>query len=335
MIKTLRITGIVAAILAVVFVVFPAVFGFRSDTRVDKVLKSPGAVEKFKEEAKGKRSPKDTSRISPLVREAKAFALYLNPPKPEIKPPVFSRPRPTITQRPTITTAKFELKGTAYYASHPELSLALIDKPGEGLRWVRQSSKVGYLVIEQVKDGVVVVRDGERTFELVAPRPERINLLKGASSGQTGSKSTSTALEKPPLGEISADTTNRRAAKGIRPLRGIRPPKGITPPRGVRAQQISTEEEAAMIKEIIDELEAMQRGVKSDKTGPSLIAGEDPAFMEKIIAELKSMRISDEEAKRLEELGKKLKGTQQDPNGAKILRTKRGTRRGVPSSRPD
>ena len=79
MIKTLRITSIVAAILAGVFFVFPVVYGVRSDEKVDVFLKSPGVREKFENAAdKAKTSE---SRVSPLVEQAEAFALYLNPPK--------------------------------------------------------------------------------------------------------------------------------------------------------------------------------------------------------------------------------------------------------------
>ena len=49
MIKTLRITSVVAVVLAVVFLVFPAIFGFRSGKEVEEFLNSPGAIEKFKE----------------------------------------------------------------------------------------------------------------------------------------------------------------------------------------------------------------------------------------------------------------------------------------------
>ncbi len=47
MIKTLRITSIIAAIVATVLLVLPAVYGVRSDPKIEEFLKSPGAVDKF------------------------------------------------------------------------------------------------------------------------------------------------------------------------------------------------------------------------------------------------------------------------------------------------
>jgi hypothetical protein len=166
MIKTLRITSIIVAVLAAVFVVFPTVFGVRSDEQVEGFLNSTGSIERFKE-ARGDENKDIGGQSSPLVREADAFALYLNPPAKPKRAAVSHRPaRPPRPAGPV--SAKFELLGTSVYPSHPELSLALIDEPGKGFHWVRQGGKVGHLIIEQIKDGLVVVRDGQRTFELVA-----------------------------------------------------------------------------------------------------------------------------------------------------------------------
>ena len=85
MIKTLRITSITAAILAVVFFILPTVFGIRSDKQSEQFLNSVGAIEKFNE-AKGNKSRKSEERTSPLVKQAKAFSLYLNPP-PKLQKP--------------------------------------------------------------------------------------------------------------------------------------------------------------------------------------------------------------------------------------------------------
>ncbi len=189
MIKTLRITSIAAAVLAVVFFVSAAIFGFRSDKGVEEFLDSPGVIKKFRE-AKGDRAKRIESQISPLVNQAEAFASYLNPPKPTPRKPEPARTRTSLPTPRTPVSPKFKLIGTSRCASNPEMSLALIDEPGKGLHWVKQSSEVGRLVIEQVKNGAVVVRDGERTFELAVPRPAKTSLLKSSSSAPTGSKST-------------------------------------------------------------------------------------------------------------------------------------------------
>jgi len=295
MIKTLRITSIIVAALAVVFFVFPVIFGVRSDEQTKQFLNSAGVIEKFSK-AKGKESTKGESQISPLVKQAEAFALYLNPPKPKKAPPAHRTDRPSIIPRPPAPVSpKFKLIGTSHYASHPELSLALIDEVGKGLRWVRQSGKLGHLIIEQVKDGLVVVRDGKRTFDLVAERPEKRSLLKEPLSRATGSKSILSASGKAG-GRITGDRAPQKNAEEIAALQ---------------------KEQAKLAEKIFAELEAMQADAESDKTD-SEHAEENTAKTKK---DLESTRISAEEAKRLGRLGKLLKNTQQGPNQVKDDRT--------------
>ena len=179
MTKTLRITSIIAAIVAVAIFVFPSVFGGRIDPEVKKFLDTPGIVEKFKE-ARGAQNAEAQNQVPPLVTQAQAFALYLNPPPPPPAP----TPQPAAViqaeaPRPKMVTPKFKLIGTSFYALHPEMSLALIDEPGKGLRWVRQASQIEHLVIDKVEDGRIIVRDGQRTEELVAERLPVRSLIKG------------------------------------------------------------------------------------------------------------------------------------------------------------
>ncbi len=289
MIKTLRITSIVVVILAVVFFVFLAVFGVCGDEQTEQFLNSAGAIEEFNE-ARDDKGRKSESQISPLVKQAEAFALYLNPPPLE---KLIAFDKPSITRKPPSVSAKFELIGTSFYPLHPELSLALIDEPGKGLRWVRQSSEVGHLIIEQVKDGLVVVKDGKRTFELVAERPEKRSLVKK------------------PSGETAPDLI--KSALG----------KGATDIAGNKAPQMSVEEEKASLKKAIDELKAVQADFESDKTDSKLSGEASAVLIEGLISNLeaKAMRISAEEARRLDHLGKELKDVQLDPNRAKDDRT--------------
>ena len=186
MVKTLRITTIIAALLAAGFLIFPAVLEARGDKAIEEFLKSPGAIEKF-QRARGDQAEGE-GQISPLVKQARAFALYLNPPKRPAR--TATRPsRPQPAPRPKVTSAKFKLVGTSFYALHPDLSLAMIDEVGKGIRWVRQSGRVGHLVIEQIKDGLVVVKDGGRTFEVaVVERPKKVNLIKSPTLDKTDAK---------------------------------------------------------------------------------------------------------------------------------------------------
>jgi len=181
MIKTLRITGIAIGILAVCFIGLSATFGLQGDENKAEFLSKPGVVERFKNQSE-KPAP-DKGQVSPLVKQAQAFALRINPPAP--KEPHSQRPTARRTKpRPRKVSAKFLLIGTCYYPTRPAGSLALIDIAGKGLRWVRQGEKAGHLTIEQVREGFVVINDGEMTYELEAEeRPQRANLVKSASLG--------------------------------------------------------------------------------------------------------------------------------------------------------
>lgn len=271
MIRTLRITSIIAVVLAVVFFVLPAILGVRGDEQIEQFLNSAGAIEKFND-ARGDRIEDDSHEISPLVKQAEAFALYLNPP-PKPSPPKarvsHSRPRPRGPVAP-----KFKLVGTSYYALHPEQSLALIDEPGKGLRWVKQSDGVGHLVVEQVQDGLVVVRDGQRTFEVVAERRERKSLVKNEPSAQIDEKSEKQEV----LSQEEIEATRQEA---LAELDAVLLELGLTPD----GEPLET-----------------APGTNNEKVPPS---GQNQR-----ISGRENMRISSEEAKKLGLLGRKLKDVQ-------------------------
>jgi hypothetical protein len=292
MVKTLRITSIIAAVLATFLIVFPAVFGVGRDKQVEEFLKSDGAVERFKKAAGAKTGKDSGSQTSPLVSQAEAFALYLNPPKPVHESQPVPAAVPSIIPRPMgPVSPKFKLIGTSYYVTHPELSLALIDEAGTGLRWVRQSGEVGHLVIEQIKDGLVVLRDGETTSEMaVSDRPVTISLLKGAS--------TEGAVSTAALPDSGQPTSLPEVTIGSLP-------------------QLDPERSKAL-DELVDQLKALQSSMEPGQGG-SEDRDAKTAAIDKVISEFKTSRVTNEEAKKLDDLGKSLKGTQRS--------TRRGTRR--------
>jgi len=296
MTKTLRITGIVAGCLGVVLVIIPSVLGVRSDKAIEEFLSSSGAVEKFNA-AKNDRAKDDEGRGSPLVKQAEAFALYLNPPPkpPEEKSAEKSAPEGPVVHRPVTVSSKFTLIGTSFYALHPEMSLALIDEPAKGLHWVRQGSKVGYQVIEEIKDRSVVVRDDKRTFELVAERPFKKSLVKGAASGATGPNSIPLA-GRITQGQITTEGNNVAADVG--------------PPEPSMSEQEST-----VFDELINKLNAIQTRLESGQITEEAANAENAALMEKFTADVNSAKVSSEEAKKLDSLGKELKSEQKkEPN---------------------
>jgi hypothetical protein len=285
MVRTLRITTIIAALLAGGGLIFSAVFGARADKTVEEFLKSPAAIERF-QQAKGQKKAEGESQTSPLVKQAQAFALYLNPPPPP-EPIMPSRSQPP---QPKVTTPTFKLIGTSFYPLHPDLSLALIDEPGKGIYWVRQSGHVGHLVIEQIKDGVVVVSDGGRTFEVVmAAKPKRVSLVKSSAIDETNTKSA------PPSGE----------AKTVSPPA---PAKAVivspTPVEG-KAEQVAAEPNAMLGAEEVAALEGLVRNLRTAEANAGL-AEEDKKANDELEKFVESIKVSTEEAQKLDQLGKDL-----------------------------
>ena len=168
MMNTLRITSVGAILMGILFV-FVVVFGVHRDERIKQFLDSPSVREKSENSANSKARSSE-NRKSSLVQQAETFSSYLNP-KSKIQE---VRPVPramNVVRRPAVTP-KFKVLGTCYCENDPEMSLALIDEPGKGQHWIRQSSEVGHLRIEQIKDGLVVVKSSKETFELaVQPSP--------------------------------------------------------------------------------------------------------------------------------------------------------------------
>ncbi len=323
MIKTLRITTIIAAILAVGFLAFPAVYGYRYHgvEEIEQFLNSPGAVERFKK-AKGAKRVKGGDQISPLVSQALLFKEYLNP----TRRPTVSRPartQVTPTQVPDIpkplgpVSVKFHLIGTSYYASRPELSLAYIDEPGKGLHWVRQGDNVSHLVIQEVKDGSVIVKDRDKLNTLVVARTPKKSLLKsdetskstsvmpGVSTSITSSISGRTSAQegaKPPLPE-PGPAGRAIATKSTSMTAG--PPR-VTPRASLGVPEMSAAEQDAVLAEFINELKAMNSSEYSE---------EEKAALQEAIVDFEAMRITAGEAQRIGRLGKELENV--DPQRAK------------------
>lgn len=320
MIKTLRITTIIAAFLAVGLLAFPVVYGDWGDEEIEKFLKSPGAIEKF-HKAKGAKV-KTGSQVSPLVKQAVAFAWIINPPptppppRPILPPVARDRKKPVVTP-PLPPKVKFKLIGTSYYASRPELSLAYIDEPGKGLHWVRQGSSVAHLIIEEVKDGSIDVNDSEKTITLVAERAPKKSLIKG----ETTSTSTTT------LPGASASITSSvpvvagagQSTVSVVEKTAVAPAVLTAPVDRRRLPRTSSAKQDAGLTEFINELKAKQAKAGTGKDGSGYSEAEK-AELKEAIAAFESMRITIEESNRLNRLGKELKQVQRKPvtGGSKV-----------------
>jgi hypothetical protein len=299
MIKTLRITSVVAAILAGVFFVFPVVYGVRSDERIDGFLKQPSVREKFEDVADNKAKAVE-SRVSPLVEQAEAFALYLNPLKTTVEKTSMGAKATSISSKLAVTP-KFPVYATIFYPENPDLSQALIDEPGRGRHWVRQSSKVGHLFIEQVKDGLVVVKGGQETFELEIEKvPETRSLTR---------TSPISSLRRGQSPSMPASPVSGRTATGYR--------------RTNMPRKIQSDDDDEKMDQFVDRLKDLKRNSASDKTNSGLSDEERAARdeeraarIEELISKFKSTRVSAEESKKLGNMGEELKDIQDDKDSS-------------------
>jgi hypothetical protein len=207
MIKTLKVASILVVICAVALVAFVVVLGIRGDKQIAEFLDAPGVIEKFRKLAKT--VDEDVDQVSPLIEQAKAFALRINPPPPPKpkRPKAAPKKRTAKKQAPrpkAPVKARFKLVATCRYEQQPERSLVLVDRPPQGLKWFRQGDNVGHLTIQQVKDGSIVCSDGQELF--VPPSKVKTKtLLKSELTDSAKPRPTiSTPLEQPVEGGVGA-----------------------------------------------------------------------------------------------------------------------------------
>jgi hypothetical protein len=219
---TVLLTGLGLALM-----LLSASIGFGDDPEVETLLLSPSAREVWQTRAKPQNSVHDRLNNSPLIREAERLALFLNPPLAKPVAPTLraalsmtstttagANPQQGPVARPRQSTAKFTLHATSYYPSSPDESIALIDEPGKGLHWVRQGTQVGYIVIQEIRTGMIVLRDGKRVREMLVESikpPGAAPIPKPPSSGQYAKQMS--GLTASPINSGSTSTRATGAAR--------------------------------------------------------------------------------------------------------------------------
>lgn len=229
MIKTLRITSVLAAMLAIACVAISVVYGTEDDPEVGALLKAPGAVEQFeKNKGKNARNGSDNTQ-PPLVVAAEELAKLINPPQQRTvrRPPAGTKitRRPTPAVAPKKVSAKFKVIGTCY-SDVPANRCAFIDEPGQGQHWVRESDKIGHLTIQEIKDGLIVVHNGQSLEEIAVEETEVVSLIddgKGPADGRirattqvsTPSPDEASTLPEPPVRRPGQSEASYQAALRI------------------------------------------------------------------------------------------------------------------------
>ena len=193
MLNAFKISSYVILVVSVVLAAHLSISSFSSDSSIKNLLDSPGAYERCKEKTTISHS-NTTAGQNPLVKQAKEFANRINPPEEVQTDKKVSRETPH-NKKPAKKTnlyKKFKLLGTVVNSSNPQMSMAFIDLPGTGKKWVFQGETVNRTVIENIYEDKISIKDGSVTKELalVIPESKVKQLLKvsGASESIEGNK---------------------------------------------------------------------------------------------------------------------------------------------------
>ena len=197
MLKTLRITSLVAFVLAVCGVILIAFWGLKGDPDINDFLQTPDITEILKKPGEAEKDNKEP--VSPLVTQAHEFALRIDPPPPP-KPPAppkqdappaaatnpVERETPTPPAPKVQVSAKFTLMATVQCQSNPSRSMVLLRQAGNKDEWFWQGEKIGRLTIDEIRDGSAVFsQEGQNPQEYFVPlKPQTKSLLK-ADRGQS------------------------------------------------------------------------------------------------------------------------------------------------------
>lgn len=321
MITTLKITTFLAALICVGLVGFVGAFGLKGDPEIEKFIAEPSFVDALK---KGNSTAKtDSDEMSPLVREAQLFALRINPPPPvkrDIpKPP--SRSGATKAARkaaapppppPKRSSAKFKVIAMCRYEDNPDKSLALLDLPAKGLKWVRVGENVEHLVVAEITDDGVIMSDNGRMQDAIAMKetPSIVRSLLAedaetavpAPTGMVYSPMpTTTADPVVPKGGAAVSrkpsrkpSVSTRKPPTTRPATSRRPPRTYTPSGGAgsrtprRAPVPTVKERKAMLDGNISEIKKLM--AKPKPGTPKGKKGEEDDALSKLLRLLEKER---------------------------------------------
>jgi hypothetical protein len=151
-----------------------------ADPRLLSILSDRNVVDQGHGNDEGRKSGVTGKSVPALVAQAQAFAAILSPPvsppaaKPATTPVAASDSLPLLTPktRAAMSSITFKLVATSYYAGRPDKSMALLAEPGnkDGGRWVKEGAQIGHFTVHEIKQGVVVLREGDGVRELAVER---------------------------------------------------------------------------------------------------------------------------------------------------------------------
>ena len=316
MVNTLRITSVVVVVIAgvlLVLVVGPksllpgllAKFALGNDEEVARILASPSVVDLFQKDH-GSRDPSREDATPPLVKQAELFAGIINPPDSDAAPPrtrTQSGGQRASVVAPAQTSAKFTLEGTSYLASDPEASFAYIRLQDDTQQWVRKGDEIGHAEVKEIRNGSIIYWDGQNDVEMTVE----------------GMHDTAGLLE---TGHAAAVQPEAEAVPAVPSASGR-----ITGPPVARPWLPSRGAARSSLKIDRQEREKMDELVNRIRESKDAHPGESPedraARVRKMMSELKSSRVSAEEAENVEDLGRELNESQKAPPSPKRTNLRR------------
>jgi len=182
MLLVLRISSVVALALAGLLFIVSGIRLSGDDPKIARIRGGPTAMQKFQEASRG--SAGSLNAVSPLMAQAQAFAAHLTrsqSPAPAVAQRVVPAPRPATP------VERLKLHATSYCLDQPGKSMALVSEVAagrEGQRWVRPGTRFGSFVVQEVRPGAIVYRDGDQVREAaVEPGAGRPSLVRGLRPG--------------------------------------------------------------------------------------------------------------------------------------------------------
>jgi len=194
MLKILKLVALIFAVLASCLTAGLIVLSIQDNSKVTAFLRAPGVFEKMGINAGAADDQKDMT--PPLVVQARAFALRIDPPIPQETKTLTRIPEDQENQTnpdgkgsesdTTIIISdppplpRFDLLATVRYELAPEKSLALFQTGGRQ-EWFYKGQTVGRHTIADIKDGrVTLIQSGRQPQEVsVPPKSNSPPLLKG------------------------------------------------------------------------------------------------------------------------------------------------------------
>lgn len=291
MIRIIKISSILITIAIINIIALPAVFASDNPKGLSENAIFKGVLAEFKKNRKNKSKAGD-SVISPLVKEAYDFAEYLNPTKPKIvKPPALNKtsragsaiPRLDKNSSKAVPKGSFSLVATCVNKSNPDMSAALIyETSSKASRWYWQGEKIdSYRNVKEISNGVIVVDDGAKTYELAMPN-QTVARVQPTSTASVPDRITPADARRLP-----SRTTNPRVRNITqRPTATTSKSRTVTPPKQLPGTTSEiTEEEREMLEELIgdldistDDMEALKNNMDDfEKISELLFPGTDKA----------------------------------------------------------